>query len=130
MTRDEGGTSYHQLAHVLDGLRNLLSISRGGNNKLISLLDVRIDAVTPAALWPQPHNMERFVEDILMSMDEQGNWHRQDFFPQLQVSTIHSSKLPITVPTSNAAPDRASFLRSPSPLTKLLLDAGSRDYPH
>ncbi|KAL3953305.1 hypothetical protein ACCO45_013248 [Purpureocillium lilacinum] len=116
MASDFRGISDDQPKRVLHGLRNILMSSRGGNEKLLSLLNVRMSAVTTTSLLPQPYNMERFVEDVLLSMGEDGNWRSEDFFPQL-----HLMGSPPADPPAESL-DVPSFVRSPSPLTRLLLE--------
>ncbi|UNI15931.1 hypothetical protein JDV02_002415 [Purpureocillium takamizusanense] len=116
MANDFSGVSDEQPKRILHGLRNILLSSRGGNEKLLSLLNVRMSAVTATRFLPQPYNVERFVEDVLLSMGEDGNWRSEDFFPQLHLMPLSPNGL------SSQCPETTGLTRSPSPLTRLLLE--------
>lgn len=120
MTSDYTGVSNHELNQVLYGLRDLLSMSRGGNEKLLSLLNMKMSAITTTSLPLQPQSVERFVEDILLSIDDNGNWHYEDCFPQLQLD-LTASPVPDGKEGAGLSMQMPRFTRSPSPLTQLLL---------
>lgn len=126
---DYTGVSEHDLNQVLYGLRDLLSMSRGGNEKLLSLLNMKMSAIATTSILPQPQSVERFVEDILLSIDDNGNWHYEDCFPQLQLDLTSSAMSSGPSDGADVAVQMPSFTRSPSPLTQLLLGGswGSRD---
>ncbi|KAJ6440608.1 3-ketoacyl-CoA thiolase [Purpureocillium lavendulum] len=81
MASDFCGISDDQSRQVLHGLRSILMSSRGGNEKLLQLLNVRMSAITTSSLLPQPYNVERFVEDVLLSMGEDGTWKSLHLMP-------------------------------------------------
>ncbi|KAK2606320.1 hypothetical protein QQS21_003251 [Conoideocrella luteorostrata] len=122
MTSDYNGVPTHELNQVLYGLRDLLSLSRGGNQKLLSLLNLKMSAMTADPRMPlQPsQSVDRFVEDVLLSVDDQGHWHYEDCFPQLQLDMAASASNNDD-PDPNSAAMMPGFARSPSPLTQLLL---------
>ena len=74
-----------ELNQVLDGLHDLLTRSRGGNAKLLSLLDTKMSALKSSLTLQEPQSVEKFIQDMLLSIDDQGNWRCEDFFPQLQL---------------------------------------------
>lgn len=98
-------------------------MSRGGNEKLLSLLNMKMSAIATSSIPLQPQSVERFVEDILLSIDDNGNWHYEDCFPQLQLD-LTSSAVGNETDGSALAVQMPRFTRSPSPLTQLLLGGG------
>ncbi|OAA33215.1 Zn(2)-C6 fungal-type DNA-binding domain protein [Moelleriella libera RCEF 2490] len=118
-------TAEHELDRVLHGLRDVLSMSRGGNEKLLSLLNLKMSATATTSLvrQPSPPAIERSLfDDALLAIEDRSSWIYGDYFSQLQLDVPAAEQ-------ADSAVRSPTFPRSPSPLTQLLLGAGGMSWP-
>lgn len=105
---------------VLHGLSNVLLSSRGGNDKLLSLLQAKMQTVVKMPITRQPSDVG-LIDDILAFTDDA--WRFEDFFPQLNLAAMPS-------PSRNRSPVNESqqpwlpldFLTFTRPMSPLVLD--------
>lgn len=127
MAKNNRGISIDQPEETLHQLRDIISSSRGGNNQLLSLLDARICSVSAPSIPRQLYSTD--YTEMLSNMDDQGSWRGETILPQLPFlsmplsSSAERGEAPVSWPNL----DLGSLIRSPSPLTRMLLDAEPRE---
>jgi hypothetical protein len=110
---------------VLHGLSDVLLSSRGGNDKLLSLLQAKMQTVIKMPLARQPSEVDLF-DDMLALTDE--SWRFEDFFPQLNLAAMpppSRNRSPVNESQQPWLPlDFLSFIRPMSPLVLDTSDPG------
>lgn len=106
---------------MLGGLQRILSSSRGGNKTLLSLLDTKLAAVAPdTRILPMSTSEELAVSDnwIIGSQVTEFATARSDEpdYHSIEQQTSQMSWPPL---------DLGHLMRSPSPMTRMLLENAS-----
>ncbi|PKS04886.1 hypothetical protein jhhlp_008250 [Lomentospora prolificans] len=140
MTKNYPGISVDGTADTLFSLRDMLSSSRGGNNKLLSLLNTRLRDIfgSPDAAVFQPYALQFRREGALIGTAiEAGDanlWSAEDILAQMPLTTTPPPPLlPVSASREDESQipwltlDLTSFARSPSPFTRILLDIDTRE---
>ncbi|KPM39685.1 hypothetical protein AK830_g6887 [Neonectria ditissima] len=114
---------------ILRRLRDILSSSRGGNRSLLSLLTMKMEAASESGLLSEAANEGMSSNSLIFNVDQQAAWQGVD---------VLTTSTDITMPTYQFMEEQASqiswapldlgyLIRSPSPLTRMLLESIPRD---
>ncbi|KAH7311493.1 NADP-dependent oxidoreductase domain-containing protein [Stachybotrys elegans] len=110
------GASFDHSTSVLHRLRSLLSSSRGGNSALLNLLNGKMEASIKLGILFEP---DPFIDDNLP-------WQRSKN-SQTEIQTSYLSLLEHNSPRISWPPlDFGYLIRSPSPLSRMLLESAPR----
>lgn len=129
MASNHPAASTDQPGPILRRLRDILSSSRGGNRTLLSLLTMKMEAASESGLLTEPGNEAMAGESVVFDLDQEANW---------QTVGVLTGSTDMTMPTYQFMEEQASqiswapldlgyLIRSPSPLTRMLLESIPRD---
>ncbi|KAF7552461.1 hypothetical protein G7Z17_g4290 [Cylindrodendrum hubeiense] len=129
MASNHPAASTDQPGPILRRLRDILSSTRGGNKTLLSLLTMKIEAASESGLLTEAANEEMVSDGIIFNIDQQATWQAVD---------VLTASTDMTMPTYQFMEEQASqiswapldlgyLIRSPSPLTRMLLESMPRD---
>ncbi|KAK7422924.1 Voltage-gated potassium channel subunit beta-2 [Neonectria magnoliae] len=110
---------------ILRRLRDILSSSRGGNRTLLSLLTMKMEAASESGLLSEAANEDMPSNGLVFNVDQQASWQAVD---------VLTASTEIAMPTYQFMEEQASqiswapldlgyLIRSPSPLTRMLLES-------
>ncbi|UPK97386.1 hypothetical protein LCI18_008321 [Fusarium solani-melongenae] len=125
MASNHSAIPIDQPGPILHRLRDILSSCRGGNRTLLSLLTMKMDAVSGSGLMLETPNNDA----IVFQMNAQ---------PGFDTAELLANQSNISMPTYQFMEEQASqicwppldlgyLVRSPSPLTRMLLESMPRD---
>ncbi|RSL48584.1 hypothetical protein CEP54_012839 [Fusarium duplospermum] len=125
MASNHSAIPIDQPGPILHRLRDILSSCRGGNRTLLSLLTMKMDAVSGSGLLLEAPNDDA----IVFQMNTQ---------PGFDTAELLANQSNISMPTYQFMEEQASqicwppldlgyLVRSPSPLTRMLLESMPRD---
>ncbi|KAI5464834.1 NADP-dependent oxidoreductase domain-containing protein [Mariannaea sp. PMI_226] len=129
MASNHPAAATDQPGPILRRLRDILSSSRGGNRTLLSLLNIKMEAASESGLLTDNVDEQQIANDAIVFNLDEANWH--------SVSVL-TGATDMTLPTYQFMEEQASriswapldlgyLVRSPSPLTRMLLESMPRD---
>lgn len=109
-----------QPRNVLAGLHGILSSSRGGNKTLLGLLNSKMAAVCPdLRLLVQPSTVAASQPILSSGMPDEDGW---DWITSAMGEAPNQYDLDQMAQLAWPPLDLGNLLRSPSPLTRMLMD--------